>query len=533
VGTGGHGGHAVSTDRVAVIGAGIGGLVAAVELAARGLEVVVFERAPAPGGKMRVVRVGESGLDAGPTVLTMRWVFDEIFAEAGACLDASVSLRPAEILARHAWSEEERLDLHADVERTADEVGRLAGPAEAGRYRRFCERARRVYETLEGPFLRADRPSVAGLAREVGLHRLGDLWRIRPFATLWRALGQELRDPRLRQLFGRYATYVGSSPFRAPATLMLVAHVEQAGVWLVEGGMHRIAVALERLATGHGARFRYGTAVVDLSLSRGRVDGVVLQTGERVAADAVVSNADVATLESGGLGAAAARAVPPLPPASRSLSAVTWALVAETEGLPLLRHTVFFSRDYAAEFEDLFRRQRLPAEPTVYVCAQDREARDGPAPSGPERLLCLVNAPATGDLRPFDASEVERCEKRAFGLLERCGLRVRPTREPPVVTTPAGFEQLFPGTGGALYGAASHGWRAAFRRPGARSALPGLHLAGGSTHPGAGVPMAALSGRRAARAVLADLASTSRSRGTATSGGTSTGAATTAASGSS
>jgi hypothetical protein len=151
---------------------------------------------------------------------------------------------------------------------------------------------------------------------------------------MWRALGDYFRDPRLRQLFGRYATYCGSSPFQAPATLMLVAHVEQEGVWLVEGGMHRLAVALEGLAERRGATFRYGAEAAEILVAGGKVAGVRLASGERLDADAVVLNADVAAVAAGRFGPAAAGAVPKVPRSSRSLSAVTWALHARTEGFP-------------------------------------------------------------------------------------------------------------------------------------------------------------------------------------------------------
>jgi 1-hydroxycarotenoid 3,4-desaturase len=512
----------VRTDRVVVVGAGIAGLVAAVELAARGVDVVVVEQAETPGGKMREIQIGDSRIDAGPTVLTMRWVFDEVFADAGASFDAAVTLRRADVIARHAWSERETLDLFEDVDRSVDAIGRLAGRAEAERYRSFCERGRRIYDTLEQPFIRAVRPSAFDLVRAVGLRRLRDLWQIGPFSTLWGALGEYFHDPRLRQLFGRYSTYMGSSPFQAPATLMLIAHVERRGVWLVEGGMHRIAAALERLAVGLGAKFRYGATVTEVSVAGGRVDGLLLATGERIDADAVVVNADVEALASGRLGAAARAAVPRARPSARSLSAVTWSLVAKTDGFPLHRHTVFFSRDYASEFEDVFRRAQLPASPTVYVCAQDRDGGEGVSAVDFERLFCVVNAPATGDSHSFGASEIETCEEAAFGLMERCGLRVKRSREATVVTTPNDFDRLFPATGGALYGEASHGWRASFRRPGPRTALPGLYLAGGSTHPGPGIPMAALAGRMAASTLRADWASSGPLRRAATPGGTST-----------
>jgi 1-hydroxycarotenoid 3,4-desaturase len=195
-------------------------------------------------------------------------------------------------------------------------------------------------------------------------------------------------------------------------------------------------------------------------------------------------------------------------PAERSLSALTWSLVARTEGFPLARHSVFFSDDYAAEFDHILVKGRLPAKPTVYICAQDRD-HPGDWPDGtPERLLCLVNAPPNGDRHPYSATEVEQCAQRTFSFLNRCGLKLHLRPEASLITTPTDFAALFPGTGGALYGPASHGWKASFNRPGSRTKVPRLYLAGGGAHPGAGVPMAALSGRLAASCILEDLAST-------------------------
>ena len=522
----------MQTQRVVVVGAGIGGLVAALELAARGVEVVVVEQAGAPGGKMREVKIAGARIDAGPTVFTMRWVFEELFERIGTRLEDHLNLRPVQTLARHAWdgASPQRLDLYADIERSADAIGVFAGPAEARRYREFCSRAEGIYRTLERPFLRGSRPNPVSLATRVGWRGLPDLARISPFATLWGALGDHFHDPRLRQLFGRYATYCGSSPFQATATLMLVAHVERDGVWLVEGGMHRIAATLAKLGAARGVTFRYGVPVDEIIVSGGRASGVRLASGELIDAAAVVFNGDVAALAAGKLGNTAQRAVPQTPPQRRSLSAITWNLLARSRGFPLLRHSVFFSADYAAEFDDIFGRGRLPVDPTVYVCAQDRDDHDGAALDRPERLLCIVNAPATGDSRPLTPEEIASCEQRTFRMLERCGLSLERLPGHSVVTTPSDFERLFPATGGALYGQAAHGWRASFNRPGSQSRLPGLLLAGGSTHPGPGVPMAALSGSLAAQQLLKQRrpgwsfsrASTSMSPPAATPGGTST-----------
>ncbi len=493
--------------RIAIVGAGIGGLAAAVDLAARGFAVRVFERAPRTGGKMRELDAGGAKIDAGPTVFTMRGVFDALFEAAGAKLDDRLKIEKLDVLARHAWQDGSRLDLFADRTRSADAIGAFAGAAAARGYRDFCARAARVYKALDRDFMRAPRPSPAGLARALGPRGAWDLLAGSPFSTLWSALGRDLPDARLRQLFARYATYVGSSPFACPATLMLIAHVEQEGVWNVVGGMRRVAEALGDLARERGARIACEAHVRSILVRGGSACGLVLADGEEIEADAVICNADVAALAGGRFGAEAARAIDARPPQTRSLSATTWTLAGSCAGFPLLRHNVFFSRDYRAEFDAIFGRGECPAEPTVYVCAQDR-ADEAPAnPGGPERFLVLTNAPARGDSRAFDGADIARCAAAAGEVMRRCGATIDLRAPDATATTPADFEALFPATGGALYGQASHGWTASFSRPAAATRLPGLFLAGGSVHPGAGVPMAALSGRLAA-AAAADFVST-------------------------
>jgi 1-hydroxycarotenoid 3,4-desaturase len=511
-----------------VVGAGIGGLSAALALAGDGMDVTVLERAAAPGGKMRQVPVGGALIDGGPTVFTMRWVFEELFAKAGLDFAAEVPAKAASLLARHSWGVSENLDLFVDIDRSADAVGRFSGAKEARRYRAFVDEARTIYRTLEAPFLRSTKPNPVSLVDRVGWMRMGDLWRLRPFETMWQALVRQFGDPRLRQLYGRYATYCGSSPFQAPATLQLVAHVEQDGVWYVEGGMYGLASGLARAATRLGARLRTDADVTRIETDRIGVSAVHLRTGERIPADRVIFNGDASAIGSGLLGTDVAGAVTATPPQARSLSAMVWTATARADGFPLTRHNVFFSRDYQDEFARLFGRRTLPDEPTVYVCAQDRGDDAPETPPDSERLLILVNAPATGDSHHFDDREIEACHSRMLAVLTRCGLSL--TTRDQVLTTPNGFNALFPATGGALYGRASHGWLATFQRPDGRTNVPGLYLAGGSVHPGPGVPMAALSGRLAAQALMSDCVSTSASRRAATSGGMSTPSRPTAAS---
>jgi 1-hydroxycarotenoid 3,4-desaturase len=484
-------------EKIVVIGAGVGGLVAALLLAAAGLDVTVCEAAAGSGGKLREVGVGGVAIDAGPTVFTLRPVFEAIFAEAGARLSDHLTLERLDVLARHGWEDGSRLDLFADPARNVAAIGDFAGAAAAAGYAKFATRAQRIFETLDAPFMQVEQPGLLGLARHAGVKNTTGLLQLSAFASLWDELGKYFSNPKLRQLFARYATYCGSSPFTAPGTLMLIAHAEQLGVWRIVGGMHRLAVALAGLAAAKGAALRYSTKVTAISAARGRVSGVRLADGEEIPADAVICNADLAALAKGGFGGAAQHGVAGMMKgAERSLSALTWAMTGTAAGFDLAHHNVFFAKDYPAEFIALADGQ-LPPDPTIYLCAPQ-----------PGAFFCLVNAPPRGDAGMPTPDQEEACLNRVTEKLRRCGLRLTPERI--TATGPTGFAAMFPATGGALYGRALEGWRDSFTRPGAVTKLPGLYLAGGSVHPGPGLPMAAASGRLAARRLLADLASTKR-----------------------
>lgn len=485
------------------------------------------------GGKARRVAVDGAEIDGGPTVFTYRRVFDDLFAACGARLDDHITARRADVIARHAWDASGHLDLHADPERSAEAVGQFAGAEAARGYRSFAAEAQRIFEVLEDPFLHGDKASTPlPMMWRMGLTKLPDMLAMRPFDGMWNALGGHFKDPRLQQLFGRYATYCGSSPFAAPATLMLIAHLEARGVWLIDGGIHALAKAIAVLAERQGARVRTSAPVAEVLTAEGRASGVRLTSDEVIPADVVVCNGDPSALATGRFGADAARAVPPIPPAKRSLSALVWYAHTATGGsFDLSHHNVFFSPDYAREFREIAA-GRPPSDPTVYVCAIDRGAHEAAAPpSGArERLQIIVNAPANGDTHDYTPEERERCTQAMMASLGRCGLTLDDPL-PHQLMTPTDWEHLFPATGGALYGRASHGWAASFQRQGPKTRLPGLYCTGGATHPAAGVPMAALSGQLAARVIGQDLASMRWSRQAATPGGMSMPSATTGSTG--
>ncbi|MFD1341218.1 1-hydroxycarotenoid 3,4-desaturase CrtD [Litorisediminicola beolgyonensis] len=504
-----------------VIGAGIGGLATALRLASAGRRVCVLDKEPRPGGKVREI----GGVAAGPTVLTLRWVFDELFAESGARLGDHVTLRPLPCLARHFWTDGSQLDLFADESQSAEAIRAFAGPKAEREFLSFTARARRLFEGFLDPMMRAPVPRATTLAAHVIRHpRL--IRDMAPANTLDALLKDSFTDPRLRQLFGRYATYVGGSPYRSPALLALIWQAEAAGVWAIDGGIAALAKALAERIQALGGEVRLSTPVSEIETRSGRAQAVRLSDGTRIAARSVTFNGDPRALALGLLGPDAQAALPKaILRIERSLSAEVWSFRARIGGPELSHHNVFFRDDPCPEFEALAAGKTAP-DPTLYLCAQDR-LPGRPLPDQ-DRIQIIANASPLAQ-EPPTPEEDPPCPTRIFSTLTRFGTTFSPEPDGTARQTAPDFEVLSPGSAGSLYGQSPHGMMAAFQRPTARTAIDGLYLAGGGTHPGAGVPMAALSGQHAAAAILTDRASTSRSRRTATPGGISTASATMAA----
>ena len=490
--------------------------------ASAGATVTVLDTAASPGGKMRTVPSPAGPVDAGPTVLTMRHVFDDLFALAGERLEDHITLIAQPILARHWWPDGSRLDLHADPDATLAAIEAFAGPREAQAFRRFDALSAALFRTFDAPVMRAAKPDLGRITRAA--LSLPRLWpALMPGMTLTRLLRLHFRDPRLVQLFARYATYVGGRPARSPAVLSLIWRAEAQGVWAVEGGMHQLALALAALAQRLGVRFRYATPALGIVSQQGRVSGVQIEGGITLPCTACVFNGDPAALVQGLLGHDPATAIPRKAVTPRSLSAWVWSFAATPQGplaRDLIHHNVFFSADPDAEFGPIGR-GRMPDQPSLYLCAEDR-ATGRPPPL--ERFEIIVNAPAG---HAATDQEYAQCSRRTFDPIRHLGLTFAPQPQAPSLTTPAMLDRLFPGSKGAIYGRSPEGLLAAFQRPPAKTSLPGLFLAGGGAHPGAGVPMAALSGRHAAEAIMTGLTFPSTCRPTVMPGGISTASPTT------
>lgn len=500
------------TPSVVIIGAGTGGLAAALRLAHAGLQVTVLETHARPGGKMRTVPSETGPIDAGPTVLTMRDVFDDLFESVGENLSDHLALEPLSVIARHHWSDGTSLDLSAHHDESLAAVGSALGSKAAKEFALFSDRAKRLFTAFDAPMMRETAPKPLRIAQSV-MRKPLLIRDMAPHRSLHQLLRQSFTDPKLVQLFGRYATYVGGIPQASPAILSLIWHAEAMGVWSVKGGMHQVAQKIEALAKERGAVFHYNTQAKRLVQQSGRISAVETENA-RFAADCVLFNGDPRALETGLLGKPAQRAVAAEGTSPRSLSAHVAAFAATYVGPALAHHTVFFADDEQQEFSALAKGQ-MPRDATLYICAQDHPA----PPQTPQRFEIIRNAPP-GLVQT--EKEKAQCQTLIFDCLAQFGLRFDPQPGPAALTTPADFDRMFPASQGSLYGRSPHGMMAAFKRPTARTSIPGLYLCGGGAHPGAGVPMATLSGQHAAAAIMQDHASTSTSRQTATRGGMST-----------
>jgi phytoene dehydrogenase-like protein len=344
----------------------------------------------------------------------------------------------------------------------------------------------------------AEPPKLSTFVR-LGIGGLREASQLDAWTTMQRALEAKVASPHLRDILARYATYNGSDPRRAPATLHCIAHVELVeGASAVAGGTHALVSALERAARRLGVEIETGTPIRRILTERGRVAGVETQRGARVQARAVVANADVAHVAGELLPRASARSLD----LSAEPSTSGWcAIVRAVRREERAGHTVLFPTDYRAEFVDLFDRGRPPTEPAIYLCAQEKShGRTGWTSHEP--IFVMVNAPAEPATKRTPDATWAALEERVLGRLRRARLI---DAEDAVVwrRTPSDLADRFPGSRGSIYGPASHGIQAAFKRaPNAVAEIPGLYLASGSVHPGGGMPLAALSGMNAGRAAL-------------------------------
>ncbi len=484
-----------------VIGAGLGGLAAAIELAHAGRRVRVLEAGPRAGGKAGEAEVDGVRFDTGPSVLTLPAVAAALLARGGLDLRARPGLRALSPAFRYRWPDGAALDVHHDPAATLASVRAALGPAAEAELAGFLRYAAQIWDAAAPHFVLGPAPTFGRLLG-LGLGQLALVTRIDPLRSMAGGIRARVREPHLITLLERYATYNGSDPRQAPATLNCIAHVELAlGGYGVQGGISALVDALVEVAEGLGVELRLGSPAARLRLDGRRVTGVEGADGAVHEAGIVVVNADVAHLIEDLLPASAPHGLPKAPPPS--MSGWTAVLRARRRAGDRARvaHEVLFPEVYADEFADIFDRDRPPEAPTVYTCAQEAcHGRPGWAEHEP--LFVMANAPPEprGAARPPEVWAA--LQERVLARLRGAGLI---DADDAVVwtRTPTDLARELPGSRGAIYGAASNDRFAAFARPGNEVArLPGLFLASGGAHPGGGMPLAMQSGRLAAAAAL-------------------------------
>lgn len=471
--------------RVVVVGGGVGGLAAAIRLRALGHEVTLLERRSVLGGKLAVHEREGFVFDVGPSLVTLPYVFDELFRAAGTTLEAEVPMVRLDPQFRYRWRDGRCIDLRDDG---CDEPG----------WEAFVARGKQIWEVSERTFFAGPMSNPWSLLRR--MRRPTDLLAIDALRTLDRAARRDFEDPHLVQWAGRYATYSGSSPYRAPATLGCIAHVESAfGCWYPVGGLGAIRDALVRVSVQLGVGLRCDAEVAAIETSTAnrataRVIGVRLVGGEHIDAEVVVANTDAAHLYRDLLPHdRALRRVQRAQPSTSGF--VVLAGVAGTTA-DIAHHNIWFSDDAQREFGELDA-GRLPDDPTIYGCVSSVSDATQ-APAGCENWFLLVNAPAGLELDRDQATDLVLDRLAEHGV----DLRSRATFVESI--TPNDLAQRYRSPGGAIYGTSSNGRRAAFVRPGNRGAVPGLYLVGGSAHPGGGLPLVLISARIVAGLVRDD-----------------------------
>ncbi|WP_420643866.1 phytoene desaturase family protein [Candidatus Leptofilum sp.] len=516
---------------ILIIGAGIGGLSTAIRLAAAGQSVTIYEKNAQVGGKMGQIVTDGFRWDIGPSVITMRHVFEELFAVAGRRLEDYLTLEPVDPLTRYFYPNGTILDAKEDPTQMAKQIQQIAPQDVAGyqQYLRYVEQIHRI----TGPVFIYDQPPTWRSFLRVPFP---NWFKIDGLRTMQAAIESHVHSPELRQLLGRFATYVGGSPYLAPATLNVIAHVElSGGVWYPRGGIYAIAQAMAKLARELGVTIHTNCGVQEIVVKNGRFQHLILENGEEAKGTAVVSNLDFTTTRQNLLKNFNAKAQrrrgligwltqlvslkKPATTANKiknsqftihnslfapSCSGFILLLGINKQFPKLAHHNILFSPDYPAEFEAIFQQGQPPADPTIYIAITSKTDPEH-APVGGENWFVLVNAP------PLDGRYDWQTNQQAYRdlVLQKIagfGFDVRDHIASEQILTPLDLAKGSGAWRGALYGASPNSRWAAFKRPHNRAKqIKGLYFAGGTTHPGGGVPMVTLSGKVAAELVLADI----------------------------
>lgn len=483
---------------VAVIGGGLGSLSAAIRLARMGFTVKLFEQNSQLGGKMSEYKDRGFRWDTGPSLLTMPWIVDELFDFVGLNVSDYLSLTTLEPLCRYFFSDQTHLEVSANKEKMRAALDSFS-PTQSASYFNFLHYASKIYDAAAEVFLYHPIHELRKLLTPANIQYLMRFYHIDPWRTMHQSVSRFFTDQRLIQLFDRFATYNGSNPFTAPATLNIISFVENGmGGYYIKGGMYRLIETLEKVAIHLGVEVHPSCKVNKIKHDHHRINGLLVQD-EFFPADFVLCGADVVetfnTLVSG-----FNRYQKKLNTLEPSLSGLVF-LWGMNKSFPILsHHNILFSADYAEEFRYLFSDLKVPDDPTIYIAITSKSDANH-APANSENWFVLLNMPYLAPGQNWD-SEKDKIRETVLQKLKRFGLDVSQNIQSEKCITPQDFYTLYGSNRGSIYGLSSNSRMMAFRRPANRSRLiQGLYFAGGSVHPGGGIPLVLLSGKMAAELI--------------------------------
>lgn len=488
----------ISKKQIVVIGSGLGGLTAAIRLAHQGFQVQLFEKNETLGGKMNQWIADGFRFDTGPSLLTMPFVIDELFQFVGENRSDYLEFVPIDPICRYFWEDGSTLDATADTGRMISEIRKFSA-ADADRYEKFLTYTRRIYDITADVFLFKPMHEIRKLVNCQTFFKLFRMPQIDPFRTMHQAVSRFFTHPKLVQLFDRYATYNGSNPYQAPATLNIIPYVEYGlGCYYIQGGMYRLVDALNKLAEKLGVKIHTGVKVETILHQHNRIQGIQVN-GEKIDADFVISNADV-VVAFNELIEGFPKKQTKLNRLEPSLSGVVFLWGIEGQHPQLAQHNIIFASNYELEFKQIFEEKKAPDDPTVYIAITSKLDPDH-APAGGENWFVLINVPYLNENQNWDA-EIVRLKKVVLEKLNKIGIDISDKIKLEKIITPQDFYDQYRSNRGSIYGISSNDRMTAFRRPANRSReIEGLYFAGGSTHPGGGVPLAMLSGKMCAELI--------------------------------
>ncbi|MCL6601930.1 MAG: phytoene desaturase [Paenibacillus sp.] len=479
-------------SKAVIIGAGFGGLSCAVTLASKGWDVTVLERQPHPGGKLQRMESGGYTFDRGPSTITMPHVFRSIYELAGVSMEDYVQLYELEPRTRNIFSDGARVDLSRNTEFMKDQIA-VYSPEDAARYSDFMAEAAVLYRLSEKQFLNR---LMLSWQDKISPTLVRDLLRVRPFRSLHSLLLRYFRHPNTLAMLGRYATYVGSSPYDSPSIFAMLGYLEtEEGIYGVKGGTYKLVEGLVALAERLGVHIITDTEVNAISVVNGIAQGVDTSKGF-FSAKTVIAGGDVLSINRMLL---PERLRPRMSDRKIAKYEPSLSGFVTLAGVPrrydeLLHHTVFYPEQYETEFRDIFVRKQPPQDPTVYICYSGY-SEPGMAPEGGSNLFILANAPYVNGSCDW-GEESSSYGRRILSMLAGHGITGIEKGDVFQHYTPQNIADDTLAYKGAIYGISSNSARQTFSRPGNRSAdVKGLWYVGGTTHPGGGTPIVSLSGR--------------------------------------